>query len=491
MHRSREGWHWTPGTGLQAGIPTIAVVEPSHMIRNPKDSLDVIVIGAGYTGLTAARDTSTAGLKTLLLEGRDRIGGRTWSSEIDGYPYEMGGTWVHWFQPHVYRELSRYGMKDQLVHSTDYSKKHNFFTFKTATGTRNMSHEEEDSLFARAIEKFVNVDGNLGRAIMPFPFNAYWNEDVFKYSNLSVAERIAQISHDLSSDERHAIEAFVLLCSGGTRENSAFLDFLRWWAAANYDYKTLLDTIIIFKLKCGQSGFARRFFEEALISGNLSYSFNTPVAAIDSSKGLVEVRTKDGQRFWAKKVICTAPLNVLENIEFNPPLDRAKREAAALKHVNQCVKVHAEVKDPEMRSWSGVTYPHNKLVIGVADGTTPAGKTHCVFFGCDANHMHADEDIDQTLRAIKEFGPMEVDRVVFHNWSKDEFAKGAWVWYRPGMEVQYLEALRRRQGSVLFANSDWAAGGWRSFIDGAIQSGTEAALTVRQELRPLSKTSRL
>jgi hypothetical protein len=36
-------------------------------------------------------------------------------------------------------------MKDQLVHSTDYSRKHNFFTFKTASGDRNMSHEEEVS----------------------------------------------------------------------------------------------------------------------------------------------------------------------------------------------------------------------------------------------------------------------------------------------------------------------------------------------------------
>lgn len=65
------------------------------------------------------------------------------------------------------------------------------------------------------------------------------------------------------------------------------------------------------------------------------------------------------------------------------------------------------------------------------------------------------------------------------------------VWYRPGMEVKYLDALRKRQGSVLFANSDWAEGGWRSFIDGAIQAGTEAALTVKTELQPARKESRL
>ena len=51
------------------------------------------------------------------------------------------------------------------------------------------------------------------------------------------------------------------------------------------------------------------------------------------------------------------------------------------------------------------------------------------------------------------------------------------------MEVKYLAALRERHGPVLFANSDWASGGWRSFIDGAIESGTDTALMVRKELK--------
>lgn len=59
------------------------------------------------------------------------------------------------------------------------------------------------------------------------------------------------------------------------------------------------------------------------------------------------------------------------------------------------------------------------------------------------------------------------------------------------MELQYLEALRKRHGAVLFANSDWASGGWRSFIDGAIQSGAEAAVTIRDELFGQRGASRL
>ncbi|KAK6379392.1 hypothetical protein LTS17_006310 [Exophiala oligosperma] len=403
----------------------------------------------------------------------------------------MGGTWVHWFQPNTFRELTRYGMMDELEHSADYSRKHNYFTWVTESGRRNMSHEEEEALFTRALHKFMNIDGNLGKTVMPFPFNAHWNKDVLKWADLSVADRIAQIQHDLTEDERNAIETFVLLCSCGTRDDSSFLDFLRWWAAGDYNYASVLETTIGFKLKCGQSGFAIRFFEEALESGNLSYSLDTAVSSIDSSRSIVQVRCRDGRAFLAKRVICTVPLNVLNKVQFNPPLSKAKVEAAALKHVNQCVKLHAEIKDPEMRSWGGMVYPHNKLVLGVADGLTPANNTHCVFFGIGANHINVDENIDETLKSIKEFTTVEVERLVFHNWSKDEFAEGAWVWYRPGMEVKYLGALRERHGPVLFANSDWAAGGWRSFIDGAIESGAETALLVRKELRTKALSSQL
>ncbi|RMZ75986.1 hypothetical protein DV738_g5174, partial [Chaetothyriales sp. CBS 135597] len=481
---SREGYQWTPSAGLQQGLPCIGVIQPPAQVDKPSEVFDVLVVGAGYTGLTAARDTSTAGLRTLILEGRDRIGGRTWTSNIDGYKYEMGGTWVHWFQPHTYRELSRYGMKDELVHSQDYTKKKNYFTFVTEYGRRNMSHEEERELFGRAIEKFVNVDGNLAKTIMPLPYKGQWSKEVLEYANMSVADRIEQIRPSISEDERHAIEAIVLVCSGGTRDNSSFLDFLRWWAAAGFNFEIFMDTVIVFKLKCGQSGFATKFFQEALGTGKLSYSFNTVVSEVESrnDNNLVHVRTSDGLKFSARRVISTVPLNVLNKVRFTPPLDPAKTEAATLKHVNLCVKLHAEVKDFERRSWGGITYPNNKLLQATADGTTPAGNTHCVFFGCEQNPLHPEENIDETLKAVHEFEPMQVERLVFHNWVKDEFAEGTWVWYRPGMEVKYLEALRKRQGPVLFANSDWAEGAWRSFIDGAIQEGTAAALVVKTEL---------
>src|SRR5436309_6168184 len=75
--------------------------------------VDVVVIGGGFAGLTAARDLRDAGVGCLVLEARDRLGGRTWTSTIPGMDVqvELGGTWfLRDGQPNIAREIERYGV---------------------------------------------------------------------------------------------------------------------------------------------------------------------------------------------------------------------------------------------------------------------------------------------------------------------------------------------------------------------------------------------
>ena len=91
MPSSREGYLWTK-SGSTDGLITDAVISSTRPL---KSKYDVIVIGAGFAGLIATRELSRRhGLNVLIIEGRDRIGGRTWTAKALGEEFEMGGTWV-------------------------------------------------------------------------------------------------------------------------------------------------------------------------------------------------------------------------------------------------------------------------------------------------------------------------------------------------------------------------------------------------------------
>ncbi|CAM1507611.1 Fc.00g072520.m01.CDS01 [Cosmosporella sp. VM-42] len=485
-HITREGHQWTEQTGLESGIPSIGVISPPSNCSTVKVH-DVVVIGAGYAGLTALRDLTVAGHDVLLVEARDRIGGRTWSSNIDGYQYEMGGTWIHWNQPFVWREMARYKMTQAIEVSPATGQGLDKATFVRPTGVIHLSRDEEASVLNSAVRKFVNVDGKFGRALIPFPHNPHFNPQVLHYDRMSFADRFAQIEDTMTRLEIQLLKTFLSVTSGGTMENSAFFEFLRWWSLNNYDLQELNELCLTFKLRDGQSALARNIFDDAVTTGNLTYQLNSAVATVTDCGTHVEVKSREGQTFKARRAISTVPLNVLNSIEWSPPLLPGKRDAAALGHVNHCTKVHAEVANPALRSFTGWKW-EGPLSWTFGDGTTPAGNTHLVAFGCSYEGIQlkpAQDGAESTLEAYRAFAPDEfrdIRRLVFHDWNEDEFAKGTWEFLRPNMSTAYLDVLRERQGNILFASADWAMG-WRGFIDGGIEDGANAAMELARELK--------
>ncbi|RAL13385.1 flavin monoamine oxidase family protein [Aspergillus homomorphus CBS 101889] len=481
---SKNGYHWTPETGLSQGLTSEGVIQPPQKLSND-DHYDVIVIGAGYCGLTAARDMCTAGLKVLLLEARDRIGGRTWSTNIEGYIYDLGGSWVHWAQPHVWREIFRYDKLDELRRSTDLSYGVNYFRLRTPTYDGRMSHDDEDEVVGSGLRKFVNVDGAYGQTIMPYPYRTFDNPALRPYDHLTLGDRLRQIEAEISPNERAAILGYILTTSGGSLETTSFVEFLHWWAMCNYTVQGFQDCHEGFQLQKGQSAFARLFFEEALRTGNLSYAFDSPVQSVvsENDNGDIVVTVENNQSFKAARAVCTAPLNTLSNITFTPPLNETRAAAIRAGHVNKCTKIYAEVDDKELRSWGGINYPDNKLIYSNAVGATPAGYPTLVCFGPAEKGLQPEEDIEETLQQVKNMDPGVINprRLVFHNWVKDPYSRGAWFYPPPGLLSEALDALRERHGNVLFASADWARG-WRGFIDGAIEDGTRAAIVCSEEL---------
>ena len=120
---------------------------------------DVIVVGGGFAGVTAAREARCAAARCSLLEARERLGGRTWSADWDGRAVEYGGAWVHWHQPHTWSEITRAGLRVELSDDAERAA-----GTSAASGERARSRER-DAIAERGWNRFV--DGVARRAAEP------------------------------------------------------------------------------------------------------------------------------------------------------------------------------------------------------------------------------------------------------------------------------------------------------------------------------------
>ena len=106
--------------------------------------VDVLVVGGGFAGVTAARELALAGREVVLLEAKDRIGGRTNSLQWHGETIELGGMWIHYLQACVWREITRTGVRVRSFPKADE------MLFNSGDGPRVLSGDELSESVAAA-----------------------------------------------------------------------------------------------------------------------------------------------------------------------------------------------------------------------------------------------------------------------------------------------------------------------------------------------------
>lgn len=304
MYRSREGYLWTAAETTE-GLQTAAVQSSSPKI---KDHYDVIVIGAGFAGLIAVRDLSRKyNLNVLLIEARDRIGGRTWTAKVLGEDLEIGGTWVHWAQPHLYAELHRYGLHRNLKTSAGTAAPASQSFTPAAGGVEEVSIPDCGSALERVAARVFSIDGLDSRALMTYPHDplrepALWK----KYDHLTMKDRLNAL-HDVPQRDKELFESIINTFGSAPGVDIGFVEGLRWYALGGYTFAGVMEMVGIYKIgNGGMTAFARAILEE--YTGDRL--FNTAVSTIRNTSRGVEAISVNGQIFRAKALISTIPLCV-------------------------------------------------------------------------------------------------------------------------------------------------------------------------------------
>lgn len=303
MPHTKEGFLWTPNH-THSGLQTDSIQPSSPTI---KPHYDIIVIGAGFAGLIAARDLiQRHNLNVLLIEARDRIGGRTWTAKVLGEELEMGGTWVHWAQPHVYNELQRYGLHRYLKTSAGTLAPERQF-FKSSGGEiEEVSIADNIEALERVAEVFFNIDGLNSRALMPYPHDPLREPAMWKrYDHLTVQDRLDQLPDKISQRHRELFQSNISTFGSALGKDMGFVEALRWYALGGHSMARVFEMAGIYKI--GHGGMTA--FSRAILGDyNGDRLFNTTVRQINHiGSNKVVINTSNGE-VKAKAVVSTIPL---------------------------------------------------------------------------------------------------------------------------------------------------------------------------------------
>src|SRR5437667_5347469 len=284
---------------------------------------DVVVIGAGFAGLIAARELGRAGLGVLVLEARDRVGGRTWTDRRLGHDLELGGTWVHWVQPHTWAEMTRYGR--QVTRSPAAEEA---YWLGAGDAPRTGTLDEFMALIADGQQAIVDdVRAAIPRGIDPTA------GEIGEMDALSIADRFDAVG--LDDEARSANEAVWAGHVNARLDQVGLSSALRWAAAAGGHWQLMHEASATYRVVGGMSGFTAAIAADVAGEIRPGATGRRVARAADGAVVPCGGRGQPG----ARRVISTLPVNAIAGIEWEPGLPGVWQRANAETVASQGVKV--------------------------------------------------------------------------------------------------------------------------------------------------------
>jgi monoamine oxidase len=442
--------------------------------------VDVCVVGAGYAGLTAARRLGQGGRSVVVLEARDRVGGRVWTQKrADGSPVDRGGGWL---APYHDRALALAGEVGVRTYKTYVKGAH-----LLVDGSRTRRYTGLiPKISPLAVLTIARAQWKLDRLAKKVPLDAPWTAPrAAEWDSESVASYVARcgitpgIGYDL-------FEMAVRGLFAGDLDDVSFLNLL-FLVRAHHSINKLFS---IEKgaqenlVEGGAGEIARRVAAELGDAVRVS----SPVRSITYADDHVTVEAGNLSVNACHAVVTVPPALALD-IAFDPPLPDDRRALYEKAVAGPETKTLVVYDEPFWRAagFSGQTSEHGSAAEVTIDASPVSGTPGVIAsftFGTVAERV---QKLDPEVRRqavldalTARLGPRAATPIDFIEtaWWEDEWTRGcSMAHFPPGVLTRYGPLLQQPMGRVHWAGTETATTSYGA-IDGAIRSGERAAREV-------------
>jgi putrescine oxidase len=445
---------------------------------------DVVIVGAGAAGLTAANELRKAGLSVAVLEARDRVGGRLLTDVIDGAMLEVGGQWVSPDQDALIETVADLGLETY----SRYREGESVYIGPDGALTRFTGDifpvaPETEKIMVDLIERLDAMVAQVD------PDRPWESPDADALDRVSFQSWLEQ-----QTDDDEAVQNIALFIAGAmlTKPAHAFstLQALLMAASAGsfsnlVDADFILDKRVVGGLQQVPQLLAERLGDDVFL--------DQPVRSIAWDDDGVTV-VADGMTVRGRRVVIALAPVLYDRISFVPALPRLQHQMHQHLSMGFVIKVHAVYDRPFWREQglSATAFSPYELVHEAYDNTNhedPRGTL--VGFVSDQHaddlfRLSAEERRERILESLSHYyGPEAKNPVVYYesDWGSEEWTRGAYAAsFDLGGLHRYGADLRTPVGPMHFACSDLAGAGYQH-VDGAIRMGRLAAGAIVGELR--------